>query len=109
MERPGTSESSAANPQRCLRRRPPPSTVKFAAGVVKGVIVDMVPPSTARRRVCAGAIVAAWLLLFGLRLLRNRCIARRRYDDDFEGLRNESSKRASRRHGSVERPISTIR
>jgi uncharacterized protein len=56
---------------------PPPSTAKFAAGVVKGVIVDMVPPQHRKKAGLLGLVAAGFALLFGLRSLRNRFAARR--------------------------------
>lgn len=69
---------------------PPPSTVKFAAGVVKGVIVDMVPPEHRKKVGIAGAILAALAVIFGLRSLRSRWVARRhRFDEIDDGHPSE--------------------
>ena len=56
---------------------PPPSTVKFAAGVVKGVMVDLVPPQHRKKAGWLGLFAAGVALVFGLRGLRNRFTTRR--------------------------------
>jgi hypothetical protein len=56
---------------------PPPSTVKFAAGVVKGVIVEMVPPQHRKKAGVLGIVLAVLAIVFGVRGLRARRIARR--------------------------------
>ncbi len=56
---------------------PPPSTAKFAAGVVKGVIVDLVPPQHRKKAGVIGVAVGTLLVVFGLRGLRQRWRARR--------------------------------
>jgi hypothetical protein len=56
---------------------PPPSTAKFAAGVVKGVIVDLVPPQHRKKAGLLGVLAGAFALGFGLRSLRNRFRTRR--------------------------------
>jgi carbon monoxide dehydrogenase subunit G len=72
----GGSEAGGAE-TRSLTAPPPPSTVKFAAGVVKGVIVDMVPPQHRKKAGIVGVLAAAFALVFGLRSLRNRWARRR--------------------------------
>jgi carbon monoxide dehydrogenase subunit G len=61
---------------------PPPSTVKFAAGVVKGVIVDMVPPQHRKKAGILGIVLAVLAIVFGVRSLRARRIARRWRNED---------------------------
>jgi carbon monoxide dehydrogenase subunit G len=75
----GSGSSDGASP---AAPPPAPSTVKFAAGVVKGVIVDMVPPEHRKKAGIAGVILAALAVIFGLRGLRNLLGARRRRRDD---------------------------
>jgi len=55
----------------------PPSTAKFAAGVVRGVITDMVPPQHRKKAGVLGLLAAGFALVFGLRSLRNRWTTRR--------------------------------
>jgi carbon monoxide dehydrogenase subunit G len=72
-----------------LSAPPPPSTARFAAGVVKGVIVDMVPPEHRKKAGIAGAILAALAVIFGVRALASFFGARRRrlndeiFDEDY--------------------------
>jgi uncharacterized protein len=56
---------------------PAPSTLKFASGVVKGVVADLVPPQHRKKVGILGALAAGLALGFGLRSLRNRRRARR--------------------------------
>ena len=80
-----SAHGSSAGAERSVGPPPAPSTAKFAAGVVKGVIVDMVPPQHRKKAGILGALAAALALLFGLRSLRRRWVARRRRDwDDFD-------------------------
>jgi hypothetical protein len=46
---------------------PPPSTARFAAGVVKGVVADLVPPRHRRKVALAGAGIGAILFVIGIR------------------------------------------
>jgi carbon monoxide dehydrogenase subunit G len=46
---------------------PPPSTIKFASGVFKGMMVDMVQPKPRKKEGVFGRIAAALAQLFGLR------------------------------------------
>ena len=55
-----SSRTTAAGP-------PAPSTARFAAGVVRGVVADLVPPRHRRKVVVAGVGIAAFLVLIGLR------------------------------------------
>jgi carbon monoxide dehydrogenase subunit G len=57
---------------------PPPSTARFAAGVAKGVIADLVPPQHRKKAGILGMVAAAFAVLFGWRLLRNRWVSHRR-------------------------------
>ena len=78
----GSDASGGSGDGAALSAPPPPSTVKFAAGVVKGVIVDMVPPEHRKKVGIVGAILAALAVIFGVRSLRNRLVARRRRRDE---------------------------
>jgi carbon monoxide dehydrogenase subunit G len=80
----GGSTADGATDQSLTAPPPPPSTVKFAAGVVKGVIVDMVPPQHRKKAGVIGAIAAALALVFGLRSLRNRWTRRRARGDEVD-------------------------
>lgn len=73
---PGEVEGNALSPP-LADAPPPPSTVKFAAGVVKGVIVDLVPPQHRRKAGLLGLLAAGFALVFGLRGLRSRFAKRR--------------------------------
>jgi carbon monoxide dehydrogenase subunit G len=64
---PAASSPEPAAPQAPQAPPPPPSTASFAAGVLKGVVVDLVPPRHRRKVAIAGIGVAAFLLLMGLR------------------------------------------
>jgi hypothetical protein len=64
---PAASSPEPAAPQAPQAPPPPPSTASFAAGVVKGVVADLVPPRHRRKVAIAGIGVAAFLLLMGLR------------------------------------------
>jgi hypothetical protein len=89
---PGGSQPSGGpsygnpNPQVLAAAPAAPSTVKFAAAVVKGVIVDMVPPQHRKKAGVLGALAAALILVFGLRGLRELWKARRhrRLDDGWD-------------------------
>ena len=78
----GSDAGGGSGAGAALSAPPPPSTVKFAAGVVKGVIVDMVPPEHRKKVGIVGAILAALAVFFGVRGLRNLLVARRRRRDD---------------------------
>ena len=78
----GSDAAAGSGGGAALSAPPPPSTVKFAAGVVKGVIVDMVPPEHRKKVGIVGAVLAALAVIFGVRSLRNRLVARRRRRDD---------------------------
>jgi hypothetical protein len=84
------SSNGNPNPQAMTAAPAAPSTVKFAAGVLTGVIVDLVPPQHRKKAGVLGALAAALLLLLGLRGWRGRRQARRRRrlddgrDSDFD-------------------------
>ena len=63
-DRGGAGESSGG---RGSAAPPAPSTVSFAAGVVKGVVADLVPPRHRRKVAVAGIGIGAFLVLIGLR------------------------------------------
>jgi carbon monoxide dehydrogenase subunit G len=56
---------------------PPPSTIKFASGVFKGVVVDMVKVQPRKKEEGGGGIATALARWFGLRGLRDRWARRR--------------------------------
>jgi carbon monoxide dehydrogenase subunit G len=90
----GDGNPGASDPRSLSSAPPPPSTLEFTAGVVKGVIVDMVPPQHRKKAGILGILAALLALVFGVRSLRNRWIARRRRDDlddddDYDGQATE--------------------
>lgn len=89
----GGAGDTAASGSRSLttpEAPPPPSTAKFAAGVVKGVIVDMVPPQHRKKAGLLGMLAGAFLLLFGLRGVRDRWARRRaKTDEERDSTRPE--------------------
>jgi hypothetical protein len=75
---PASGGGDAGNPSSLAAPTPPaPSPVKFAAGVVKGVVVDLVPPQHRKKAGLLGIFAAAFALGFGLRSLGRRFTARR--------------------------------
>lgn len=73
-----SGSNGAAHSGARLEAPPAPSTAKFAAGVVKGVIVDLVPPQHRKKAGVVGILAAALLVVFGLRSVRERWRARRK-------------------------------
>jgi carbon monoxide dehydrogenase subunit G len=73
----GDGQAQAAPP-------PAPSTARFAAGVVKGVIVDLVPPQHRKKAGILGALAALLALVFGVRTISRWAARRRRLRDDFD-------------------------
>jgi carbon monoxide dehydrogenase subunit G len=74
----GSAENGGAAAAQVSPAPPPaPSTGEFVAGVVKGVIVDLVPPQHRRKAGVIGVLAGAFLLIFGLRGLRRRWAGRR--------------------------------
>jgi carbon monoxide dehydrogenase subunit G len=81
----GEGGAGAGNASLAPLDPPPPSTVKFAAGVVKGVMADMVPAQHRKKAGWLGAVAAALALVFGVRALRNRWTARRGGPHEIDG------------------------
>ena len=74
----GGGQGGGAAPNRSIATPPPPpSTIKFASGVFKGVMVDMVPTKRRKKEGVIGGIAAALAQFFGVRSLRDRWARRR--------------------------------